>query len=169
MKPLSQVSGPTHHLKEEGPALRWGEAADHFKSSVRAPRPDTPAFGATTQAQPNHTGRLPQPKSPSPHSAIPWRDFPGTVACTECHRGNNAFLYAPDDPTWATVLRPEHPRPTFTTRVEHSAYQGALTFGSVTITYPRFIPIGEDPWTWTIHCQQPLGARDPVTNCTSRC
>lgn len=67
---------------------------------------------------------------------------PGTVACTECHRGNNAFLYAPDDPTWATVLRPEHPRPTFTTRVEHSAYQGALTFGSVTITYPRFIPIG---------------------------
>ena len=67
---------------------------------------------------------------------------PGTVACTECHRGNNAFLYAPDDPTWATVLRPEHPRPTFTTRVEQSAHQGQLTFGSTTITYPRFIPIG---------------------------
>lgn len=67
---------------------------------------------------------------------------PGTVACTECHRGNNAFLYAPDDPTWATVLRPEHPRPTFTTRVEQSPVQGHLTFGSTTITYPRFIPIG---------------------------
>ncbi len=67
---------------------------------------------------------------------------PGTVACTECHRGNNAFLYAPDDPTWATVLRPEHPRPTFTTRVAQSVHQGRFTFGSTTITYPRFIPIG---------------------------
>ena len=67
---------------------------------------------------------------------------PGTVACTECHRGNNAFLYAPDDPTWATVLRPEPPRPTFTTRVEQSPHQGQLIFGSTTITYPRFIPIG---------------------------
>lgn len=67
---------------------------------------------------------------------------PGTVACTECHRGNNAFLYAPDDPAWATVLRPEQPRPTFTTRVEQSVHQGHLTFGSTTVTYPRFIPIG---------------------------
>ena len=67
---------------------------------------------------------------------------PDTVPCTECHRGNNAFLYAPDDPTWATVLRPAHPRPTFTTRVEQSAHQGQLTFGTVTVTYPRYIPIG---------------------------
>lgn len=67
---------------------------------------------------------------------------PDTVACTECHRGNNAFLYAPDDPTWATVLRPEQPRPTFTTRVEQSSHHGQLTFGSTTISYPRFIPIG---------------------------
>ncbi|MBS0181998.1 MAG: hypothetical protein JSS39_06315 [Nitrospira sp.] len=67
---------------------------------------------------------------------------PGTVPCTECHRGNNAFLYAPDDPTWATVLRPEHIRQTFTTRVEQSSHHGQLTFGATTITYPRFIPIG---------------------------
>jgi hypothetical protein len=67
---------------------------------------------------------------------------PGTVPCTECHRGNNAFLYAPDDPTWATVLRPEHERPTFTTRVEQSSHHGKLTFGTTTTTYPRFIPIG---------------------------
>lgn len=67
---------------------------------------------------------------------------PGTVACTECHRGNNAFLYAPDDPTWASVLRPKQPRPTFTTQVERSSHYGQLTFGSTTITYPRFIPIG---------------------------
>lgn len=67
---------------------------------------------------------------------------PGTVPCTECHRGNNAFLYAPDDPTWATVLRPEQPRQTFTTRVEQSSQHGQLTFGSTTITYPRFIPVG---------------------------
>jgi hypothetical protein len=65
----------------------------------------------------------------------------GTVPCTECHRGNNAFLYAPDDPTWATVLRPEQARPTFTTRVEQSSHHGQLTFGKTTITYPRFIPI----------------------------
>lgn len=67
---------------------------------------------------------------------------PGTVPCTECHRGNNAFLYAPDDPTWATMLRPEHVRPTFTTRVEQSSHHGQLTFGETTITYPRFIPVG---------------------------
>ena len=67
---------------------------------------------------------------------------PGTVACTECHRGNNAFLYPPDDPTWAAVLRPEHVRPTFTTRVEQSSEQGQLTFGTTTSTYPRFIPLG---------------------------
>jgi hypothetical protein len=67
---------------------------------------------------------------------------PGTVPCTECHRGNNAFLYAPDDATWATVLRPEHVRPTFTTRVEHSLHHGQLTFGATTTTYPRFVPVG---------------------------
>ncbi|MDF0652966.1 MAG: hypothetical protein P0121_16035 [Nitrospira sp.] len=67
---------------------------------------------------------------------------PGTVPCTECHRGNNAFLYAPDDPTWSTVLRPEHARPTFTTRVEQSSQHGQLTFGAATSTYPRFIPVG---------------------------
>ncbi len=67
---------------------------------------------------------------------------PDTTPCTECHRGNNAFLYAPDDPTWATVLRPELVRPTFTTRVEQSSHHGHLTFGQTTITYPRFIPIG---------------------------
>ena len=67
---------------------------------------------------------------------------PDTVPCTECHRGNNAFLVAPDDPTWAKVLRPEHARPTFTTRVEQSSQRGQLTFGSTTFTYPRFIPIG---------------------------
>lgn len=66
----------------------------------------------------------------------------GTVPCTECHRGNNAFLYAPDDPTWATVLRPEHARQTFTTRVEQSSHHGQLTFGTTTTTYPRFVPIG---------------------------
>jgi len=67
---------------------------------------------------------------------------PSTVPCTECHRGNNAFLVAPDDPTWTTVLRPEHVRPTFTTRVEQSSQLGRLTFGATVLTYPRFIPVG---------------------------
>ncbi len=67
---------------------------------------------------------------------------PGAVACTECHRGNNAFLVAPDDPTWATVLRPPHKRPTFTPRVEQSSQQGRYLFDSPVATYPRFVPIG---------------------------
>lgn len=67
---------------------------------------------------------------------------PGTVPCTECHRGSNAFLVAPDDPTWATVLRPKQTRPTFTTRVEHSTQPGPAAPGGMTITHPRFIPIG---------------------------
>ena len=67
---------------------------------------------------------------------------PGTVPCTECHRGNNAFLVAPDDPTWAKVLRPTQPRPTFTTRVEQPSLPQQSTPGGMTITYPRFIPVG---------------------------
>jgi hypothetical protein len=87
---------------------------------------------------------------------------PGTVACTECHRGNNAFLVAPDDPTWATVLRPEHPRPTFTTRVEQSAQQGQFAFGPATTTYPRFVPIGGKAMALT----NPLPT---ITGCSGAC
>lgn len=67
---------------------------------------------------------------------------PGTVACTECHRGSNAFLVAPDDPTWATVLRPAQARPTFTTRVHRSSPPEQAASGGMTIPNPRFIPIG---------------------------
>jgi len=67
---------------------------------------------------------------------------PGTVACTECHRGNNAFLVAPDDPTWATVLRPAQPRPRFTTLVEPSAQPAPSAPDGTTITAPRFTPVG---------------------------
>lgn len=87
---------------------------------------------------------------------------PGTVPCTECHRGNNAFLYAPDDPTWATLLRPEQARPTFTTRVEQSSDHGRLTFGTTTITYPRFIPIGGKSMT----LNNPLPT---ATGCSGAC
>ncbi|MBH0199220.1 MAG: hypothetical protein HP497_07330 [Nitrospira sp.] len=87
---------------------------------------------------------------------------PGTVACTECHRGNNAFLVAPDDPTWASVMRPEYPRPTFTTRVEQSSHQGQFTFGTTTTTYPRFIPIGGKAVALT----NPLPT---ITGCSGAC
>lgn len=87
---------------------------------------------------------------------------PGTVACTECHRGNNAFLVAPDDPTWASVMRPEHPRPTFTTRVEQSAQQGQFPFGPATTTYPRFVPIGGKAVALT----NPLPT---ITGCSGAC
>ena len=56
--------------------------------------------------------------------------------CTTCHRGNNVFLIAPDDPTWAKVLRGPLSGPstgTFTTQVEDSTdNQGG---------HPRYIPI----------------------------
>jgi hypothetical protein len=87
---------------------------------------------------------------------------PGTVACTECHRGNNAFLVAPDDPTWASVMRPEHPRPTFTTRVEQSSQQGRFTFGTTTTTYPRFIPLGGT----AVPLSNPLPT---ITGCSGAC
>lgn len=67
----------------------------------------------------------------------------GTVACTECHRGNNAFLVAPDDPTWATVLRPTTPRPTFTTLVDPAlASASPMTDQPPTHPRSRFIPLG---------------------------
>jgi len=73
----------------------------------------------------------------------PKRGFaPGTVPCTECHRGSNAFLVAPDDPTWATVLRPKQARPTFTTRVEQSLPPEQAAPGGMATPNPRFIPIG---------------------------
>lgn len=87
---------------------------------------------------------------------------PGTAPCTDCHRGNNAFLYAPDDPTWATVLRPEKGRPTFTTRIEQSSHHGQLTFGATTTTYPRFIPIGGK----AVALHNPLPT---VTGCSGSC
>jgi hypothetical protein len=75
---------------------------------------------------------------------------PGAVSCTECHRGTNAFLIAPDDPTWAKVLRPGQaqtgvsvkPRHTFTVRVEHSPQQKQSAPNGTPTTRPRFIPIG---------------------------
>lgn len=67
---------------------------------------------------------------------------PGSVPCTECHRGSNAFLVAPDDATWAKVLRPEKSRPTFTTRVEHSVQPEQSAPGGMTINSPRFTPVG---------------------------
>lgn len=86
---------------------------------------------------------------------------PGTVACTECHRGNNAFLVAPDDPTWATVLRPKERRPTFTTRVEQSSQHGRFLFDSTT-TYPRFVPIGGN----AVPLSNPLPT---ITGCSGAC
>ena len=87
---------------------------------------------------------------------------PGTAPCTDCHRGNNAFLYAPDDPTWATVLRPEQERPTFTTQVEQSSHHGQLTFGATTATYSRFIPMGGE----AVALDNPLPT---MTGCSGSC
>ena len=87
---------------------------------------------------------------------------PGAVACTECHRGNNAFLVAPDDPTWATVLRPTQRRPTFTTRVEQSSQHGRFLFDSPMTTYPRYVPIGGK----TVPLSNPLPT---IKGCSGAC
>jgi len=86
----------------------------------------------------------------------------GTVPCTECHRGSNAFLVAPDDPTWATVLRPARPRPNFTTRVEQSSPPEQTAPGGMTITHPRFIPIGGK----TVALNNPLPT---IPGCSGAC
>lgn len=87
---------------------------------------------------------------------------PGTVACTECHRGTNAFLVAPDDPTWATVLRPKKARPTFTTRVEQSSSPEQPAPGGIPIANPRFIPIGGK----TVTLKNPLPT---IPGCSGAC
>ncbi|OQW66553.1 MAG: hypothetical protein BVN28_00275 [Nitrospira sp. ST-bin4] len=87
---------------------------------------------------------------------------PGTVACTECHRGTNAFLVAPDDPTWATVLRAAQARPTFTTRVEQSSPPEQAGPGGIPITNPRFIPIGGK----TVALKNPLPT---IPGCSGAC
>lgn len=86
----------------------------------------------------------------------------GTVPCTECHRGTNAFLVAPDDPTWATVLRPAQARPTFTTRVEQSSPPEQAGSGGIPITNPRFIPIGGK----TVALNNPLPT---IPGCSGAC
>jgi hypothetical protein len=56
--------------------------------------------------------------------------------CTECHRGNNVFLMAPDDPVWANVLRgplSTAPDSTFTTRIEWSKRERD--------GHPRYTPV----------------------------
>jgi hypothetical protein len=56
--------------------------------------------------------------------------------CTACHRGNNVFLMAPDDPTWQKVLKGPlvtNPNSTFTTRIKYSS--------DVRDDHPRYIPV----------------------------
>jgi hypothetical protein len=68
--------------------------------------------------------------------------------CTDCHRGNNAFLMSPDDPTWAKVLRGPlvtTPGSTFTTHVESSPN---TSFGHPrydAVTYPSNRPDWKNP------------------------
>jgi hypothetical protein len=60
----------------------------------------------------------------------------GSGKCPDCHRGNNVFLLAPDDPTWAKVLRGPlvtSPGSTFTTRVERSI--------ETQNGHPRYVPV----------------------------
>ncbi len=68
-----------------------------------------------------------------------------TGVCTNCHRGNNAFLISPDDSTWAKVLRGPLVTSfgsTFTTRVEASSDN--------TGGHPRYVSITQPGWSNTL-------------------
>lgn len=61
-------------------------------------------------------------------------------SCTGCHRGNNVYLIAPDDPTWAKLLRGPLAGPwtgTMTTRVETSTDNRG--------GHPRYVPLTTSP------------------------
>jgi hypothetical protein len=58
---------------------------------------------------------------------------PQSGTCPQCHHGNNAFLIAPDDPAWASVLRNTVLAATFTTKVEAST--------DMTEGHPRYVPV----------------------------
>jgi hypothetical protein len=73
---------------------------------------------------------------------------PGSGRCTDCHRGNNAFLMAPDDPAWANVLRGSvatSPGSRFTTRVEASSDMSGGHPRYVPVTYPANRPDWVNP------------------------
>ena len=72
--------------------------------------------------------------------------------CTGCHRGNNAFLVAPDDPTWCRLLRGGRPgagcapvsgpnAANFTLQVE-AAVNALPSAGAV---HPRYVPMTGTP------------------------
>lgn len=68
---------------------------------------------------------------------------PGSGVCTDCHRGENVFLVAPDDPTWTKVLRGPlvtSAGSTFTTRVRASSDMGGGHPRYVPVTYPTSRP-----------------------------
>lgn len=94
---------------------------------------------------------------------IPWRTEPLRPRemqdatelaqnCTACHRGNNVFLVAPDDPTWCRLLRGGRPgagcapvsgpnAANFTLQVE-AAVDALPNAGAV---HPRYVPLTGTP------------------------
>lgn len=73
---------------------------------------------------------------------------PGSGTCPECHRGNNVFLIAPEDPTWKKVLtglgfaggNHTNQGGTFTTRVEASSDMNGGHPRYIPVTYPSMRP-----------------------------
>ena len=126
-----------------GACIALGRNGGSFQVICQSAATGHACFWGNDPNSPNTTWTPETEKVPLSSLRDPEQGFaPGTVPCTECHRGSNAFLVAPDDPTWATVLRPETPRPTFTTLVETAVRPGQSVSGEMTSSSPRFIPIG---------------------------
>jgi hypothetical protein len=126
-----------------GACIALGRDGGSFQIICQSAATGHACFWGNDASSPNGPWNTATAEVPIASLRDPERGFAlGTVPCTECHRGNNAFLVAPDDPTWAQVMRPTQARPTFTTRVEHSSPPVQTAPGGMTIAHPRFIPIG---------------------------
>ncbi len=72
---------------------------------------------------------LVQDRGPVPLASFTDADSMGD--CTVCHRGDNAFFIAPDDPTWQRTINASHPAyiagPLFTTKVLPPARFSAIS------------------------------------------
>jgi len=79
-------------------------------------------------------------------------DGTGLWGCNSCHQGNNAFLMAPDDPTWCRLMRGDASTPNclpivgahsnnFTTEVEGNVRP--ITAGGT--THSRFVFLTGSP------------------------
>ena len=81
----------------------------------------------------------------------------GSGTCPQCHRGDNVFIIAPDDPTWANVLRNTVLASTFTTKIETSS--------DMSEGHPRYAPLTSATGPGRVGWENPK----PASGCAGAC